>query len=171
MLTGTSDVLVATMWTRPGGADASRAAVMTAPGASAPRLPPSPNGLRTTTMRVPSSNTASTFTSRDDVGHTRQHIVDRQHRGPGGRRLHQPRPVARGLADGVGDQRGRLRHVEPQPTCPARPGQFGGREDEQPIPIGRRQAHDRTLFGRTRAPVVTATPRAIVRGLTGSRSR
>ena len=68
MLTGTSEVLVATRYTRPAGVIDSWAAVITAPGASGPRLPPSPNGSRTTTMRVPSSNTASTLTSRTMSG-------------------------------------------------------------------------------------------------------
>ena len=60
---------MATRYDEPGRRDrAARAAVITAPGASAPRLPPSPNGSRTTTMRVPSSKTASTLTSRTMSG-------------------------------------------------------------------------------------------------------
>ena len=57
------------------------------------------------------------------------------------RRLHQPRAVACGLAHRVGDQRGCLGHVEPQPAGPARSGQLGRCEDQQPVAIRRGQAH------------------------------
>ena len=137
---------------QPGRRRRTRApAVMTAPGASSPSpAAPAPNGLRTTTMRVPSSKIASTFTSVDDVGHTGQHVVDGEHGGADGRGLHQPRPVAGRLADGVGDERRGLGHVQPQTPRPPGPGQFGGGEDEQPVAVGRREAHALHAIRRSR---------------------
>ena len=44
-----------------------------------------------------------------------------------------PAPVPGRLADGVGDERGRLRHVEPQPAGAPGPGQLGRGEDQQPV--------------------------------------
>ena len=106
-----------------------------------PRLPPSPNGLRTTTMRVPSSNTRLDLDLADDVGHPGQHVVGGEHARPrcGGR--HQPSPVARRFAHGVGDQRRRLGNVESQPAGPPGAGELGRREDQQPIAIGWCEAH------------------------------
>ena len=100
-------------------------------------------------MRVPSSNTASTFTSRDDVGHARQHVVDRQDRRAGRGRRHQPRPsraasqtvsAISAVASGT---------FKSQAAGSPRSRQFGRREDQQPIAIRRCQAHGLTLFGVT----------------------
>ena len=117
-------------------------AVMIAPGASLPRLPPSPNGLRTTTIRVPSSNTASTLTSRDDVGNAGQHVVDGRarvapaaaaaiNRAPSRAASHTVSAIS-AVASGTFSRRPRAR------ACP---GQLGGSEDQQPIAIGWREAH------------------------------
>ena len=63
----------------------------------------------------------------DDVGHAGQDVVGAEHGAPGGDRLGEPAAVAGGLADGVGDERGGLRHVEPQAAGPSGAGQLGAR--------------------------------------------
>lgn len=78
----------------------------------------------------------------DDVRHARQHVVRPEH-GPGTLdRLGEAGAVAGGLADGVRDECGRLGHVQPEPSGPARPGQFGGSEEQQPVTFRRGQSHD-----------------------------
>ena len=76
-------------------------------------------------------------------------------------RLRQPGPVAGRLADRVGDERGRLGHVEAQAAGSPGAGQFGRREDQQPVAIRRCQAHGLTLFGAT----LLAWPRIRTMGL------
>ena len=124
------------IWLLPIGSD-DRAWCLGAKAASAT----SPNGLRTTTMRVPSSNDGLDPDLANDVGHAGQHVVVTEHRAARGGGIHQPGPVAGGLADRVGDQRCGLRHVQAQAAGPARAGQFGRGEDQQPIAIRRREAH------------------------------
>ena len=77
----------------------------------------------------------------NDVDDPRQDVVGREHTRSCGCGLHQPSTIARRLADGVGDQRCRLRHVQPQAACPSGTSQFGRGEYEQPIALGWCEAH------------------------------
>lgn len=77
-----------------------------------------------------------------DVGDTGQDLVGTQHLRPGCSGLHDPRPVARCFADGVGDQRRRLGNVQPQAAPTARPRQLRSGEDQQPVSIGRSETHE-----------------------------
>lgn len=77
----------------------------------------------------------------DDVRDTGQHVVRAEHGSGALEGLREPGAVAGGLADGVRDQRGRLRHVEPQTAGAAGAGQLGGSEEQQPVTLRGSQSH------------------------------
>ncbi len=94
-----------------------------------------------------------------DVGDARQHVGRGEHAGTARRCLHQAHSVASGFAHRVGDERGGLRHVELQASRAAGTSQLGGGEDEQPVAIGRREAHvGEAIRSRPRGPRGTARP-------------
>ena len=125
------------------------------PGAPSPSEPP-PIGSGTTTSRVPSSNTASTFTSCEHVGDAGQHVVGAEHRPPDLERLLVPPAVARRLGDGVGDERRGLGDVEPQAAGAPRPRELGDGEQQEPVALGGGQLHGAILAAA--APEGTAAP-------------
>src|SRR5262249_1871977 len=130
---GTAAVLVTSTTTDPASPDGSAA-----PGAAAA---PARNASRTTASRVPSSKTASTRTSAPrppGPAGARAGRAPPPGR-PGRPRLapgRQPPAVPRRLAHRVRPQRRGLHDVQPQAPAPPRPGEFGGQEDEQPVPFG-----------------------------------
>lgn len=77
----------------------------------------------------------------DHVGDAGQDVVRAEH-GPGTLDgLREARSVAGGLAHGVRDQRGRLRHVQPEPAGPSGAGQLGRPEQQQPVTFRGGQSH------------------------------
>ncbi len=81
----------------------------------------------------------------DHVRHAGQHVVGGEHGAARLDGLGEAPAVAGGLADGVGDERGRLGDVEPHASGAAGAGQLGCREDQQPVPLGGGQSHGSSL--------------------------
>ncbi len=77
----------------------------------------------------------------DDVGDAREDVVGAEDGAGALDGLGQPPAVAGRLADRVRDERGGLRHVESQAARLAGAGQFGGREEQQPVAFRGGQSH------------------------------
>ena len=86
---------------------------------------------------MPSSKTASTCTCVTMSTTPGKHVVGAEDRAPTSTASTMGAAVARGLGHGVGDDRGGLGHVEPQPPVASRAGEAGREVQQQPIDFRR----------------------------------
>jgi hypothetical protein len=82
--------------------------------------------------------------ARQQRAHAVEHVLLAQHGATGVDRVGVGGAVARGLADRVGNDRGRLGLVEAQPARPPRAGELGGEEEQQALVLGGQQSQRRS---------------------------